>query len=246
MLNIQDLTVRIEGKTVLSELSLALQPGHIYALMGKNGSGKSTLSHVLVGHEDYEVTGGSIEYQEQDLLALNTEERAHLGVFLSFQYPTAIPGVNNLYFMQSAYNAHAKARGDKELDAYDFIEKANAAVAQVGLDPSFLKRALNDGFSGGEKKRNEMVQMLLLQPKLIILDEIDSGLDVDAMKAVAEVINAVKAPDTIIVIITHYQRMLSLLDVDHVYVLHQGRIQAEGGMELAQRIEDKGYQSFEE
>ena len=241
MLEIKNLHASVDGQEILKGLSLSIKPGEIHAIMGPNGSGKSTLSQVLVGNEAYEITSGSITYQGKDLLGMATEDRAREGVFLAFQYPVEIPGVSNLQFMKTAINNIRRHRGLDEINAADFIKQAKAKIAQVNLDPAFLKRGVNEGFSGGEKKRNEIMQMLMLEPTLAILDETDSGLDIDALKVVADGVNALRAPDKAVVMITHYQRLLDYIVPDFVHVLAKGKIIKSGGKELALELEDKGY-----
>tara|TARA_R110002072_G_scaffold112331_2_gene241305 strand:- start:10984 stop:11739 length:756 start_codon:yes stop_codon:yes gene_type:complete len=241
MLEIKNLHASVDGQEILKGLSLSIKPGEIHAIMGPNGSGKSTLSQVLAGNEAYEITSGSITYQGKDLLGMATEDRAREGVFLAFQYPVEIPGVSNLQFMKTAINNIRRHRGLDEINAADFIKQAKAKIAQVNLDPAFLKRGVNEGFSGGEKKRNEIMQMLMLEPTLAILDETDSGLDIDALKVVADGVNALRAPDKAVVMITHYQRLLDYIVPDFVHVLAKGKIIKSGGKELALELEDKGY-----
>ena len=241
MLEIQNLQAKVETKDILQGITLSIRPGEVHAIMGPNGSGKSTLSHVLAGREGYEVTGGSATFMGQDLLAMDPEARAAAGVFLGFQYPVEIPGVTNLYFLKAALNAQRKTRGEKELDASDFLAYVKQRVKQMQMDPKMLHRGVNEGFSGGEKKRNEILQMLVLQPKLMILDETDSGLDIDALKIVSEGINAMRGPDTATLLVTHYQRLLDYVQPDHVHVLAGGRIVKSGGPELARELEEKGY-----
>jgi Fe-S cluster assembly ATP-binding protein len=246
MLLIEDLHARIrsgEGETgdILRGLSLALPAGEVHAVMGPNGSGKSTLSYVLAGREGYEVTAGRAELDGADLLALDPEARAARGVFLSFQYPVEIPGVPVLTFVRTALNAQREARGEPEVSAPDFLRRAREVAAQLRIDADMLKRPLNVGFSGGEKKRLEIFQMLMLEPRLMVLDETDSGLDIDALRVVAEGVNALRAPDRAMLVITHYQRLLDHVRPDRVHVLSGGRIAASGGPELALRLEREGY-----
>ncbi|MGB0651653.1 MAG: Fe-S cluster assembly ATPase SufC [Thermoplasmatota archaeon] len=241
MLVIKDLHAEVEGKPILKGLSLTLAAGETHAIMGPNGSGKSTLANVLSGRPGYEVTGGSVTYNGKDLLALEPEERAREGVFLAFQYPVEIPGVNNTYFLREAVNAVRTHRGEPELDAMDFLELSKEKAAMLGLKDNLLHRSVNAGFSGGEKKRNEVFQMAMLQPSLAILDETDSGLDIDALKAVAEGVNALRAPDRSFLVITHYQRLLDYIVPDNVHVLSGGRIVKSGGKELALELEKEGY-----
>lgn len=241
MLEIKNLHASVEGLEILRGLNLTVKPGEIHAIMGPNGSGKSTLSQVLAGNETFEVTSGSITYQGKDLLEMPTEVRAREGVFLAFQYPVEIPGVSNLQFMKTAINNLRRHRGQNEINAAEFMKQAKAKIEQVNLDPAFLKRGVNEGFSGGEKKRNEIMQMLMLEPTLAILDETDSGLDIDALKVVADGVNALRAPDRAVVMITHYQRLLDYIVPDYVHVLAKGQIIKSGGKELALELEAKGY-----
>jgi Fe-S cluster assembly ATP-binding protein len=241
MLKIDNLHASIEDKQILKGVSLNIGPGEVHAIMGPNGSGKSTLSQVLAGREDYTVTEGSVEFLGQDLLAMPIEERARAGIFLAFQYPIEIPGVSNAYFMRAAVNAMRRQRGLPELDAMDFVKKAKAEMKLVGMRDEFLYRSVNEGFSGGEKKRNEVLQMTLLEPKLAILDETDSGLDIDALKVVADGVNRLRSPERSMVVITHYQRLLDYIVPDFVHVLAHGRIVRSGGRELALELEEKGY-----
>ncbi|MCC2656197.1 MAG: sufC [Panacagrimonas sp.] len=241
MLDIDNLHAKVEDKDILKGLSLSLRPGEVHAIMGPNGSGKSTLAHVLAGREGYTVTQGGVKFRGQDLLAMEPEERAAAGVFLGFQYPVEIPGVTNLYFLKAALNAQRKSRGEKELDAADFLAYVKQRVKQMQMDPKMLHRGVNEGFSGGEKKRNEILQMLVLQPSMMILDETDSGLDIDALKVVADGINAMRGPTTATLLVTHYQRLLDHVQPDRVHVLADGRIVKSGGPELARELEEKGY-----
>jgi len=241
MLKIQDLHVSIGGKEILKGLSLELAPGQVHAIMGPNGAGKSTLGNVLAGREGYEVTQGSIELEGRDLLALEPEERAAAGVFLAFQYPVEIPGVNNTYFLRTALNAQRKARGEGELDSMQFLKRVREKLSVLDLKDELLHRGVNEGFSGGEKKRNEIFQLALLEPKLAILDETDSGLDIDALKAVADGVNLMRSPDRAFLVITHYQRLLDYIKPDVVHVLADGRIVESGGPELALELEAHGY-----
>ncbi|GAB3728486.1 Fe-S cluster assembly ATPase SufC [Luteimonas pelagia] len=241
MLKIDNLHVSVAGKPILKGLSLDLAPGKVHAVMGPNGAGKSTLGHVLAGREGYEVTGGTVTFQGRDLLALPPEERAAAGVFLAFQYPVEIPGVNNTYFLRSALNAQRKARGEAELDSMQFLKLVREKLAVLHLKDELLHRSVNEGFSGGEKKRNEIFQMAVLEPKLAILDETDSGLDIDALRQVAEGVNALRAPDRAFLVITHYQRLLDYIRPDAVHVLADGRIVESGGPELALELEEHGY-----
>ena len=245
MLSIRDLHVTVGGKEILRGLSLEVAAGEVHAIMGPNGSGKSTLSYVIAGREGYEVTSGRILYKGQDLLAMSPEERAGAGVFLAFQYPIEIPGVANNVFLKSALNAQRRRRGEKELDALEFLKLAKARARELEMDEKMLSRAVNVGFSGGEKKRNEILQMAVLNPALAVLDETDSGLDIDALKIVANGINRLRAPERAMVLITHYQRLLGYVVPDKVHVLARGRIAASGGKELAQELEQKGYAAFD-
>ncbi len=246
MLKIDNLHASVEGSDILKGLSLTVGPGEVHAIMGPNGSGKSTLGHVLAGRPGYTVTAGSVEFLGQDLLALETEARARLGLFLAFQYPVEIPGVSNMEFMKAAVDAVREQRGEKPLDAVTFMKEARETCRQVDLDPAFLKRGVNEGFSGGEKKRNELMQMMMLQPRLAILDETDSGLDIDALQVVARGVNAMRAKERAFVLVTHYQRLLNYIEPDHVHVLAGGRIVRSGDKSLALELEDKGYAWLEE
>ena len=241
MLDIQKLNVRIGDTDILQGLDLAVKAGEVHAIMGPNGSGKSTLAQVIAGHEDYAITSGSITYNGDDLLVLDPEERARKGIFLGFQYPVEIPGVNNAYLLKAALNARRKHEGLPEIDAFEFLQLAREKMALLGMDPKFLNRGVNEGFSGGEKKRNEVLQMAVLEPKLAILDETDSGLDIDALKAVAEGVNSLRSPDRAIVLVTHYQRLLDYIEPDEVHVLSGGRIVRSGDKSLALQLEEKGY-----
>ena len=241
MLSIRNLQASVGDKPILKGINLDVKAGEVHAIMGPNGSGKSTLSNVLAGRENATVTGGSVTYQGKDLLALAVEERAREGIFLAFQYPVEIPGVSNVYLLKAALNAQRRHQGLPELDAMEFLQKVKALTRELGMDEKFLQRGVNEGFSGGEKKRNEMLQMALLQPRLAILDETDSGLDVDALKAVAQGVNALRAAERAFVLITHYERLLEHIVPDRVHVLWQGRIVTSGGPELARRIEREGY-----
>ena len=241
MLKIEDLKTRVAGNDILRGLSLSVNAGEVHAIMGPNGSGKSTLAQVVAGHEDYEVTGGSVLFKGQDLLELDPEERAREGIFLGFQYPVEIPGVNNAYLLKAALNTKRKHQGLDEIDAFEFLKTAKAKMASLGMDPKFLNRGVNEGFSGGEKKRNEILQMAMLEPELAILDETDSGLDIDALKAVAQGVNALRSPDRAIVLVTHYQRLLDYVEPDFVHVLSNGRIIKSGDKTLALELEEKGY-----
>lgn len=246
MLKIENLSAEIDGKTILNGISLEVPAGEIHAVMGPNGSGKSTLSYVLAGREGYEVTGGSATFNGQDLLSLEPEERAAAGLFLAFQYPVELPGVGNANFLRTALNAIRKTRGEPELDAMQFLKIARERMKALSMPEDMLKRGVNVGFSGGEKKRNEVLQMALLSPALAILDETDSGLDIDALKIVADGVNAQRAPDFSALIITHYQRLLDYIIPDRVHVLVKGRIVKSGGPELAHALEKEGYASVQE
>ncbi|MBP6819196.1 MAG: Fe-S cluster assembly ATPase SufC [Ferrovibrio sp.] len=241
MLEIKNLHARVDGKDILRGINLVMNPGEVHAIMGPNGSGKSTLSYVLAGRDGYEVTEGDILFNGQSLLSMEPEERAREGVFLAFQYPVEIPGVANAVFLRSAVNAVRKHRGIPELDAMSFLKAARAKMKQLQMDEKFLQRPVNVGFSGGEKKRNEVFQMLMLEPSLMLLDETDSGLDIDALKIVAEGVNALRGPERSALVITHYQRLLDYIVPDHVHVLAKGRIVKSGGKELALELEAKGY-----
>jgi Fe-S cluster assembly ATP-binding protein len=241
MLEIKDLHARVDGNEILRGLSLTVGPGQVHAIMGPNGSGKSTLAHVLAGREGYEVTAGQVLFQGQDLLAMAPEERARAGIFLAFQYPVEIPGIGNAYFLRSAANAIRKARGEEELDAADFLKVMREKLKLVKLDEKLMQRSVNDGFSGGEKKRNEILQMALLEPRLAVLDETDSGLDIDALKIVSDGVNALRAADRSFIVITHYQRLLDHITPDFVHVLYQGRIVESGDRTLALELEKHGY-----
>ncbi len=241
MLEIHDLQVRVEEKQILRGITLAVNTGEIHAIMGPNGSGKSTLANVLAGRDGYEVTGGSVTYKGQDLLGLDPEVRAREGVFLAFQYPVEIPGVNNAYFLRAALNAIRKHRGLPDLDAVAFMKMIKEKAQRLDMDPAMLNRSVNEGFSGGEKKRNEIFQMAVLEPTLAILDETDSGLDIDALKIVAAGVNAMRSPDRAIIVVTHYQRLLDYIVPDFVHVLSDGRIIKSGTRDLALELEEKGY-----
>jgi len=241
MLEIRGLSATVDGKEILRGIDLAVPTGEVHAIMGPNGSGKSTLSYVLAGREGYEVTGGSATFDGRDLLTLEPEERAVLGLFLAFQYPVELPGVGNANFLRTALNATRRARGESELDAVQFLKLARAETKRLSMPDDMLKRNVNVGFSGGEKKRNEVLQMALLRPKLAILDETDSGLDIDALKIVADGVNALRGPEFSALIITHYQRLLEHIVPDRVHVLASGRIIRSGGPELAHELEAKGY-----
>ncbi|MGO1540316.1 MAG: Fe-S cluster assembly ATPase SufC [Luteimonas sp.] len=241
MLKIENLHAGINDREILKGLSLDLQPGQVHAIMGPNGAGKSTLGNILAGREGYDVTEGTVEFEGQPLLDLDPEERAAAGLFLAFQYPVEIPGVNNTYFLRSALNAQRKARGEDELDSMQFLKLVREKLEVLHLDDKLLHRGLNEGFSGGEKKRNEIFQMAVLEPKLAILDETDSGLDIDALRHVAEGVNALRSPDRAFLVITHYQRLLEYIRPDVVHVLADGRIVESGGPELAEQLEEHGY-----
>ena len=241
MLEIRNLHVAIGDKPILAGIDLTVKAGEVHALMGPNGSGKSTLAQVLAGREGYTVTEGSVRYLEQDLLALQPEQRARAGVFLAFQYPLEIPGVANVQLLRTALNSARLQRGEPELDAMDFLDTVKDKLALLDMDESFLYRAVNEGFSGGEKKRNEILQMAVLEPRLAILDETDSGLDIDALKTVAHGVNALKHPDRAVILVTHYQRLLNYIVPDQVHVLADGHIVRTGDASLALELEDKGY-----
>jgi len=241
MLDIQNLSAGVDGKQILKGLNLRIKPGEIHAIMGPNGSGKSTLAQALAGKSDYEVTGGSVTFNNADLLDMKPEERARAGLFLAFQYPVEIPGVNSTYFLKAALNECRKARGESELDAVEFLALVRHKSKLLELDPALLNRPVNEGFSGGEKKRNEIFQMAVLEPKLAILDETDSGLDIDALRIVAGGVNKLRRPDNAALVITHYQRLLNYIVPDFVHVLVHGRIVRSGGKELALELEQRGY-----
>ncbi len=245
MLRIEGLTAEVDGKPILKGIDLEVPAGEVHAIMGPNGSGKSTLSYVLAGREGYEVTGGSATLNGVDLLAMEPEERAAAGVFLAFQYPVELPGVGNANFLRTALNAIRRGKGEAELDAMQFLKLARARLKELQMSEDMLKRGVNVGFSGGEKKRNEVLQMALLRPSLAILDETDSGLDIDALKIVADGVNALRAPDFSALVITHYQRLLDYIVPDKVHVLMQGRIAQTGGPELAKQLEASGYASVQ-
>lgn len=241
MLKIENLTANVGDKEILKGISLTVNPGEVHAIMGPNGSGKSTLAQIIAGHPGYEVTGGSISYNGHDLLELEAEERAQQGIFLAFQYPVEIPGVSNAYFLRAAYNEVRKARGEDEVDPIEFLDIIAKKLKIVEMDEAMLQRSVNAGFSGGEKKRNEILQMAVLEPTLAILDETDSGLDIDALRIVAEGVNKLKRPDNATIVVTHYQRLLNYIVPDRVHVLAKGRIVRSGGKELALELEEKGY-----
>jgi Fe-S cluster assembly ATP-binding protein len=241
MLEITNLHVSVDGKEIIRGLNLKLQGGQVHAIMGPNGSGKSTLSYVLAGRDGYEVTQGAITFNGKDLLAMEADARAHAGVFLAFQYPVAVPGVSNKVFLRHALNSIRKARGDAELTAVEFLRVYKAKLKVVGMDAKLANREVNKGFSGGEKKRNEVLQMAILEPSLCVLDETDSGLDIDALKAVAEGVNALRAEDRAMLVITHYQRLLDYIVPDKVHVLVDGKIVRTGDKDLALQLEERGY-----
>ncbi len=241
LLEIEDLHASVEGTEILRGVSLRVGMGEVHAVMGPNGSGKSTLAQVLAGHPAYKVTGGSVRYDGKDLLELDPEERAREGMFLAFQYPVAIRGITNSYFLRSAVNAIRKHKGEPELDPLDFLQVLEDKLKAIGWDDSFMNRAVNEGFSGGEKKRNEILQLAVLEPRLAILDETDSGLDIDALKTVAQAVNMLRSPQRSFVVVTHYQRLLNYIVPDYVHVLAEGRIVKSGGKELALTLEEKGY-----
>ncbi|MHC9085052.1 Fe-S cluster assembly ATPase SufC [Luteimonas sp. RIT-PG2_3] len=241
MLKIDNLHASIGEREILKGLTLDVKPGEVHAIMGPNGAGKSTLGNILAGREGYDITAGSARFEDGDLLELAPEERAAAGVFLAFQYPVEIPGVNNTYFLRSALNAQRKVRGEAELDSMEFLKLVRQKLAVLHLDDRLLHRGVNEGFSGGEKKRNEIFQLAVLEPKLAILDETDSGLDIDALKSVADGVNALRSPERAFIVITHYQRLLDYIKPDVVHVLADGRIVQSGGPELALQLEEKGY-----
>jgi Fe-S cluster assembly ATP-binding protein len=246
LLKISNLSARVAGKDILKGVDLEVKPGEVHAIMGPNGSGKSTLAQVLAGREDYEVTGGSISFEGQDLLALPAEQRARAGLFLGFQYPVEIPGVNNVYLLKAALNAKRKAAGEPEVDAYEFLALIKQKMKLMQMNESFLSRGVNEGFSGGEKKRNDVLQMLVLEPKLAILDETDSGLDIDALKVVSTGVNSLRHPARSVVLVTHYQRLLDYIVPDRVHVLSGGRILKSGDRSLALELERRGYDWVQE
>jgi len=241
MINFKDLVVEVEDKTIINKFNLEVLPGELHVIMGPNGSGKSTIANTIGGHPKYSIQSGTIVYKKKLINELSPEERAALGIFLSLQYPVSIPGVKNIYFLKAAVNSIRKIKEQDEIDTVDFLKMVRGMLPLVGLDESFLHRSVNDGFSGGEKKRNEILQMLVLQPQLSVLDETDSGLDIDALKIIAEGIKNYRNNDRSFIIITHYHRMLDFLNPDHVHILIDGQIKLSGGAELAQKLEEKGY-----
>jgi Fe-S cluster assembly ATP-binding protein len=241
LLEISNLSAKVGGKNVLHGLTLSVNAGEVHAIMGPNGSGKSTLAYVLAGRPGYEITGGSVKFQGRDLLTMEPEERARAGMFLGFQYPVEIPGVNNVYLLKAAVNAKRKAAGLPEVDAYEFLQLVRGKMKLMQMDESFLSRGVNEGFSGGEKKRNEILQMLVLEPALAVLDETDSGLDIDALKVVAKGVNSLRSADRGVLLITHYQRLLDHIVPDHVHVLARGKIARSGDKTLAHELEKRGY-----
>jgi Fe-S cluster assembly ATP-binding protein len=241
MLHIKDLYAAVDNKKILEGLNLSVNVGEVHAIMGPNGSGKSTLANILAGKEGYNVTQGSVSYENENLLELSPEERARKGVFLAFQYPVEIPGVNNIYLLKAALNAIRKHQGEPELDAMEFMNLVKGKMKLVQMNEDLLSRSVNEGFSGGEKKRNEIFQMAILEPKLAILDETDSGLDIDALKIVAEGVNSLRNENRAFILVTHYQRLLNYIKPDHVHVLNKGKIIRSGGPELALELEEKGY-----
>jgi Fe-S cluster assembly ATP-binding protein len=245
MLSVKNLHASVDGKEILRGIDLEVGAGEVHAIMGPNGSGKSTLAQILAGREGYQVTAGTVRYLEQDLLAMAPEERARAGVFLAFQYPVEIPGVSNALFLKTGLNSIRKQQGLPELDAMDFLQLLRGKMKLLGMDETLLQRAVNEGFSGGEKKRNEILQLAVLEPKLAILDETDSGLDIDALKLVADGVNGMRNPERAIVLVTHYQRLLNYIVPDQVHVLSQGRIVRSGGAELALELEQHGYAAIE-
>ena len=246
MLEVKNLHASVDGNEILKGLDLSVKAGEVHAIMGPNGSGKSTLAQVLSGHPAYEVTAGTVTFEGKDLLDMEPEERAQSGVFLAFQYPVEIRGITNAYFLRSALNALRKSRGQEELDPVDFLDVLDAKLKTIGWDDTFMQRPVNEGFSGGEKKRNEILQMAVLEPKLAILDETDSGLDIDALKTVSGAVNKLRRPDNATIVVTHYQRLLNYITPDKVHVLAEGRIVKSGGKELALELEARGYDWLKE
>ena len=241
LLNINGLKVSIGDKEILKGIDLDIKPGEIHAIMGPNGSGKSTLAQAIAGRDEYDITAGTMSFDGQDLLEMDIDERARAGIFLAFQYPVEIPGVSTAHFLKSTINAVRKGRGQEELNAVELLKLMRAKIQALGMDEAFLKRALNEGFSGGEKKKNEVLQMAVLEPRLCIMDETDSGLDIDALRIVADGVNSLRSPDRAFLVVTHYQRLLNYIVPDYVHVLYNGRIVQSGGKELALRLEDEGY-----
>jgi Fe-S cluster assembly ATP-binding protein len=243
MLEIKSLTAQVEedGKQILKGIDITVRPGEVHAIMGPNGSGKSTLANVIAGREDYEVTGGTMTLNGEDLLEMDPDERAHEGVFMAFQYPVEIPGVSNTYFLRAAVNARRKAKGEEEISAMNFMKMIRDKIKLLDLSDDLLTRSVNEGFSGGEKKRNEVFQMAVIEPTLCVLDETDSGLDIDALKTVADGVNALRSPDRMFVVVTHYQRLLNYIVPDYVHILKDGKLVKSGGKELALELEEKGY-----
>ncbi len=241
LLEVKDLQARVAEKSILKGVNLTVNPGETHAIMGLNGSGKSTLANILAGRQTYEVTGGEVIYEDEDLLELDPEERAQKGIFLAFQYPVEIPGVNNTYFLRAALNAIRKSRGEEPYGAGEFLALVRDKIKLLHMDQSLLNRPVNEGFSGGEKKRNEIFQMAVLDPKLAILDETDSGLDIDALRIVADGVNALRSPERAVIVVTHYQRLLNYIIPDFVHIMIDGRIVRSGGKELAYEVEEKGY-----
>jgi Fe-S cluster assembly ATP-binding protein len=246
ILSVKNLSASVDGTQILKGVNLEVKAGEVHAIMGRNGSGKSTFSKVLAGHPDYEITGGEIIYKDENIAELEPEERALEGIFLAFQYPLEIPGVSNLDFLRVAYNSRRKHQGLEEMDAFDFEDLVEEKLEVVKMNPSFLERSLNEGFSGGEKKRNEILQMAILEPTLGILDETDSGLDIDALRIVSEGVNQIRNAENAMILITHYQRLLNYIEPDFVHVMHQGRIITSGGKDLALKLEEKGYDWVDE